>query len=99
MKPGLSHHTLNLANEGLLSLRDAQAARIRVNEGTLWVTEEGEVKDTILTAGDTYTVRRQGLALLTSFGVSRITIEGSAEKVRAGRTLPQRDATALASCA
>lgn len=99
MKTGLTHHTLNLANEGLLSLRDAQATRIRVNEGTLWITEEGEVKDTILTAGDTYTIRHPGLALLTSFGVSRITIEGSAEKLRAGRTVPQRDVTALASCA
>lgn len=93
-----TQHTLDLANDGLLSIRDGQAARIRVKEGTLWITEEGEVKDTILAAGDTYTIRHPGLALLTSFGVSRITIEGSAEKVHAGRTQPQRGMAAFASC-
>jgi hypothetical protein len=99
MKPGLTHHTLDLANEGLLSIRDGQAARIRCNEGTLWITEEGESKDTILAAGESYTIRHPGLALLTSFGVSRITIEGPAKKVQAGRIVPPSDMPELASCA
>lgn len=99
MKTGLTHHAFDLANEGLLSLRNSQAARIRCNEGTLWITEEGEVKDTILTAGDTYTIRHTGLALLTSFGASRITIEGAAPDVRVGRSAGRRDAAELAACA
>jgi len=93
------HHTLDLAGEGLLSIRDGQAARIRCNEGMLWITEEGEVKDTILSAGDTYTIRHAGLTLLTAFGASRLTIEGHAEKVRSGRTMPRGDAPELAACA
>lgn len=93
-----THHTLDLANEGLLAIRDGQAARIHCNEGMLWITEEGEVKDTILSAGDAYTIRHSGLALLTSFGASRVTIEGSAEKVKAGRTAPGRDMGELALC-
>lgn len=99
MQSGQTHHTLDLANEGLLSIRDGQATRIRCNEGMLWITEEGEVKDTILAAGDTYTIRHSGLALLTSFGASRVTLEGPAEKVQAGRTVPGRNVSELASCA
>ncbi len=99
MKPGLTHHTLDLTNEGLLSIRDGQAARIRCNEGMLWITEEGEIKDTILAAGESYTIRHPGLALLTAFGVSRVTIEGPAETVRAGHTVRPSDVPALASCA
>ncbi|HEX7813110.1 MAG TPA: DUF2917 domain-containing protein [Burkholderiales bacterium] len=93
-----THHTLDLANEGLLSIRHGQSARIRCNTGMLWITEEGEVKDTILSAGDTYTIRHPGLTLLTSFGSSRVTIEGSADRVRTGRTA-SGDVPELASCA
>ena len=66
MQPELTNHTLNLADEGLLAIRDGQTSRIRCHEGTLWITEEGEVKDTIVSAGETYTIRHRGLALLTS---------------------------------
>ena len=99
MDTALTHRTLNLTEEGLLSIRDGQAARIRCNEGMLWITEEGEIKDTILAAGESYTIRHPGLALLTALGVSRVTIEGPAKHVRTGRTARPHAVLAYASCA
>lgn len=99
MKSGLTRHTLDLTNEGLLSIRDGQAARIRCNEGMLWITEEGEIKDTILAAGESYTIRHPGLALLTAFGLARVTIEGPAENVPTGRAVRQSHVPVLESCA
>jgi len=99
MKFDQTHHTLDLANEGLLAIRDGQAARIRCNEGVLWITEEGELKDTILSAGDSYTIRHPGLALLTSFGVSRITIDGPAREVKSARAVSHADLPELETCA
>lgn len=98
MKLDTRQHTLNLAHEGLLAIRDGQATRIRVQDGTLWITEEGEVKDTILGSGDSYTIRHPGLAVVTALGASRITIEGPARELRGSRNLAAGDLPELASC-
>ncbi|HWA11780.1 MAG TPA: DUF2917 domain-containing protein [Burkholderiales bacterium] len=99
MQIDIKQHTLDLADEGLLSIRDGQATRIRVQEGTLWITEEGEVKDTVLGRGEVYTIRHPGLAVLTALGASRITVEGPAREQRGGRRIPAGDLPALATCA
>jgi hypothetical protein len=99
MKIDIKQHTLNLADEGLLSIRDGQATRIRVQEGTLWITEEGEVKDTVLGRGEAYVIRHAGLAVLTSLGASRITVEGPAREQRSARRIAAGDVPELASCA
>ncbi len=98
MRLDIKQHTLNLADEGLLAIREGQATRIHVQEGTLWITEEGEVKDTILGSGDSYTIRHQGLAILTALGASRITIDGPAQEQRAARRVIG-DVPELAQCA
>lgn len=98
MKVDIKQHTLDLADEGLLAIRDGQATRIRVQEGTLWITEEGEVKDTILGHGDSYTIRHPGLAVLTSLGASRISIEGPTREVRGRRRIASGDVPELAAC-
>jgi hypothetical protein len=99
MQIDIKQHTLDLADEGLLSIRDGQATRIQVQEGTLWITEEGDVKDTVLGRGEAYTIRRPGLAVLTALGASRITIDGPAREQRSARRIPADDLPALASCA
>lgn len=99
MNIDIKQHTLDLADEGLLAIRDGQSTRIRCHDGTLWITEEGEVKDTILGPGEGYTIRGQGLVVLTSLGASRVTIDGPARKERAARRLTAGDVPELASCA
>jgi hypothetical protein len=91
-------HVLDLAHEGLLAIRDGQSTRIRVQEGTLWVTEEGDVKDTVLGRGESYTLRRPGIAVLTALGATRIIVEGSAREQRSARHAVTGGVPELASC-
>lgn len=98
MKVDIKQQTLSLNDEGLLAIRDGQATRIRVQEGTLWITEEGEVKDTVLGRGESYTLRHAGLAVLTALGASRITLDGPGREQRSARRIAAGDVPELASC-
>lgn len=95
----IDRQTVELADEGLLAIRGGRMSRIRVHEGTLWITEEGEIKDTILGGGDSYTIRNAGLVVLTSLGESRITLEEPVLQRRPGRSLAAGDVPELAACA
>jgi len=99
MNIDIKRQTLDLADEGLLAIRDGRMSRVHSLEGTLWVTEEGEVKDTILRRGETYTIRNAGLVVITSLGKSRITLEEPALQRGAARSLAAGDVPELASCA
>ena len=99
MNIDIRRQTLDLADEGLLAIRDGRTSRIISLEGTLWITEEGEVKDTILRQGDTYTIRNAGLVVVTSLGASRITLEESQARPYAARRQANGDLPELAACA
>ncbi len=47
------------ARESLV-LTDVRGAVLRVNRGTLWITQEGDTRDVVLRPGDRWMVERQG---------------------------------------
>ncbi len=67
--------TFELAREGLLAIRDGQGTRVEAHEGALWVTEEGDLKDTVVSAGESFTIRHAGLTVITALSASRLTVE------------------------
>lgn len=99
MEIELRQHALDLANEGLLALRDARDTRIRCLEGSVWITEEGDVRDTVLAKGETYTIRLPGLVVVTSLGASRLEIDGPAREQRSTFRPTLGVVPELASCA
>jgi hypothetical protein len=48
----------------LLKLDGARGTTLRVTRGTLWLTQEHDTRDFVLTAGDVYTIDRGGLTLV-----------------------------------
>ena len=54
----------NLSMGELVRLDDARGTTLRVTRGTLWITLENDVRDIVLTAGDSYTIDRGGLTLI-----------------------------------
>lgn len=60
----LENSTIALARDGLIALRDAEGTRVTCLSGALWITEDQEVGDIILEAGESATLRRRGLTLL-----------------------------------
>ena len=74
MQIEINHSTLSLADEGLVAIRDGQGTRIVCHAGSLWITQECDVKDSVISAGDSFTVRNPGLTLLTALSASELTI-------------------------
>ncbi len=74
MQIEINRSTLNLADEGLVAIRDGQGTRIVCHAGSLWITQECDVKDAVISAGESFTVRNPGLTLLTALRASELTI-------------------------
>ena len=56
--------TVALAPRELIRLDDARGTSLRVTRGTLWITQDQDSRDIVLSAGDTWTVERDGLTLV-----------------------------------
>ena len=74
MQIEINRSILSLAREGLVAIRDGQGTRIVCHTGSLWITQECDVKDSVLIAGESFTVRNRGLTLLTALSASELTI-------------------------
>lgn len=61
-----------LARRGLISLRDRVGEQIECLEGSLWITQEGDVRDVVLEAGNTFTLDRQGTAIVYALADARL---------------------------
>jgi hypothetical protein len=55
-----------LRNGQTLCLHDALGMEIRVREGSLWLTQDRDAKDYVITAGGSFRIDRQGAVVLTA---------------------------------
>lgn len=55
---------LSLDTGELVSLDDACGTLIRSREGTVWITEEGEPRDVVVSPGEAFLVTRRGRTLV-----------------------------------
>lgn len=56
---------LELGRKQTLQLAQARGERVRCLRGTLWITQEGDREDHIVSAGEDFTVNRDGVTLVT----------------------------------
>ena len=56
--------TVKLSNNSQKSLVVRRGSEIRCLEGVLWITQDGDIKDHILSAGEKYTANRKGKVVL-----------------------------------
>ena len=71
---------ITIACNRLACLEDARGLRLRVESGRVWITESGSLADVCLDAGESFTVTRDGLTVVTACRpqpFARIWIEGS----------------------
>ena len=74
MQIEINRSTLSLAREGLVAIRDGQGTRIVCHAGSLWITQECDLKDAVIVAGESFTVRNPGLTLVTALSASELTV-------------------------
>ena len=90
MDAALTNTRLELAKEGLIAVRDAQDARIECLAGTIWVTQEGALKDDVLEAGDSLVVRKPGLTVITALVPAALTVSAPVGRENQPSALKQR---------
>ena len=67
---------IDLAPRETVTLPDVRGATLRVTRGTVWITQENETRDTVLSPGDTWTVERNGLTILEAQGDVSLCVVG-----------------------
>ena len=77
--------TFVLRGRQFARIDDASGWRIRALGGALWITQDGDVRDVVLEAGQTYTPDRPGSVLLSPFGEARVCLTRGRECGAASR--------------
>ena len=60
------HTNHNLDAHASLALRDAGGRTIRCVSGSVWLTMEGDIRDVVLAAGESFVVDRDGVTILAA---------------------------------
>lgn len=63
-----------LAAAHSLVLDDARGTAIRCGRGSLWITQHGDPRDVVLAPGESFTIDRGGLAVVTPLADSTLEI-------------------------
>ena len=67
---------VDLAERETLVLSDIAGARLRVNRGTLWITQEHDTRDVVLNAGDVWQVDRDGDTIIEAQAATTLSATG-----------------------
>jgi hypothetical protein len=86
-----AHHNLNPAGDTIV-LEDGQYANVRGGAGwtvkalagNVWITQDGDIRDVVLSAGESFVLDRHGPALLSPLNATKISV-----MLNAQRTAPQ----------
>lgn len=65
---------LSLGAGERVRLPHAQGASVAVIAGRVWLTQEGDTRDILLTPGDSFEIAGPGLALVQALGEARIAL-------------------------
>ena len=65
---------LNLARGCLIRIDDARDMQVRVEKGTVWITQERDTRDVMLEPGETFRLDRDGTALMSACGREAFTL-------------------------
>ena len=64
----LKKGTVRLGPNQTLKVVDAAGSTVSAVEGSVWITEENQPNDIVLTPGNSYRLRKPGVALVNSLG-------------------------------
>jgi hypothetical protein len=78
-----------LSRKDLIGIRNGRGALVFVESGSVWVTQERDVRDVIVAAGEWFRLDRDGVALIQAHRAATITITAPADGAGAGVFRPE----------
>lgn len=67
----------SLVDGDLVELIDARGATLRVDSGSVWVTQERDARDVMLYAGDSWMIERGGTTVAEARGDTALRVAGT----------------------
>ncbi|HWQ39995.1 MAG TPA: DUF2917 domain-containing protein [Burkholderiales bacterium] len=67
-------HALYLNTGSVLKVCNGNRLRVEVTEGQAWITQEGDLRDHVLQAGQSWRIDRDGLTLIQALMPSRLAL-------------------------
>ncbi len=83
--------TLDMDPRDVVELDDARGTTLTVLRGHAWLTQHRDPRDIVLSAGDSWTIERDGVTLVEAAGDAALRVVGpggSAARVRAATPAP-----------
>ena len=74
MRIELNQNTLCVKRNQVVKVRGGIGHSVVCESGSIWVTQDGDLRDIVLHAGDAFTLDRAGPALLQAFEQGTVTI-------------------------
>ncbi|HVL35204.1 MAG TPA: DUF2917 domain-containing protein [Burkholderiales bacterium] len=77
---------VRLGANQILRLQDAAGATVCAERGTVWITEENQVRDVVLNAGHCYRLRTPGVAVVNALsGEASVSLQALIRQARRDR--------------
>ena len=84
MRIELNQNTLCMKKNQVVKVRGGIGHSVVCHSGSIWVTQDHDLRDVILRAGEAFTLDREGPALLQAFEPGAVSIREPQPKTRAG---------------
>jgi hypothetical protein len=75
MNINLNEAVINLGKRQSLKICDGEERRIVCRRGRLWITQECDTRDIMLVPGESFTLDRRGLTLVTALQNAQLFVE------------------------
>jgi hypothetical protein len=69
--------TVCLAREGLLAIDDGRGLHLRVQAGTVWLTQHDDLRDVVLREGESFVIERPGRTLVQALAPSELRLDAA----------------------
>lgn len=97
MKFDLDQCTIQLERGNLISLPDAEGSTVAVLWGSVWLTQEGDRRDYVVNAGESFTIRGDDLVLISALENTALTVLQRCENVTISSIKPSANARRAAA--
>ena len=76
---------VRLARGSLARIADGRGALVCVWDGALWITQEGDLRDYFVPAGESFRIARDGVTVINALSRSVVTVGAPQESAGAGK--------------